>query len=86
MQREGFKCALVREVYLKSQRVELELLLSTGADMFPLLSKREICLSYDRRGLLLPFRAHSCHEHESIRLAEWCVCLQAFVSTRARTS
>lgn len=65
----------VREVCQKSLPEEQELLISACVDRFPLSTKREISLSYDRRGLPLPSHAHGCRYHESIRLADWCVCL-----------
>lgn len=47
-----------------------ELFISACVDRFLLLSKREIYLPYDRRGLPLPSCAHGCRYHEGARLAE----------------
>lgn len=63
-------CAVVWEVYQ---------LISACADRFPLSTKREICLSYDRRGLPPPSHAHGCLWHESTQLSDWRFCLQGLL-------
>lgn len=73
MPQENIKCALVLEVYQKSQLEEQELLISACADRFLLSSKREPRLLHDRRRLLLPHTAVA-HMKAFISLTEVSVC------------